>query len=328
MASSVPGDVPLPASRYDLGTYWGRVQHCAELSDPRMLLNTPSDVETARQLIGAYRRGETKHMSPELWRAKRVLDSTLHPDTGETVMLPFRMSSYVLSNLVVTVGMLTPGMGTAGTLFWQIANQSLNVAVNTANANKSHPLSTTQLVTSYLMAVTGSCSVALGLNAIVPRLKNVTPQTKTLLTRLVPFAAVVSAGMVNVFLMRGEEIRKGITVFDKTTNEELGTSKTAAKYAVGETALSRVINATPVMVVPPLLLFRLQRSVLKGKSRFVETIANLGLITVTAFAVLPFALAIFPQTRTLDATSLEDKFKGLKNSKGEEVKQVWFNRGM
>lgn len=26
-------------------------------------------------------------------------------------MLPFRMSSYVLSNLVVTVGMLTPNLG-------------------------------------------------------------------------------------------------------------------------------------------------------------------------------------------------------------------------
>lgn len=35
MASSVPGDRPLPASRYNLNTYWGRVQHCAEVSDPR-----------------------------------------------------------------------------------------------------------------------------------------------------------------------------------------------------------------------------------------------------------------------------------------------------
>jgi hypothetical protein len=31
-------------------------------------------------------------------------------DTGEPVFLPFRMSAYVLSNLVVTAGMLTPGL--------------------------------------------------------------------------------------------------------------------------------------------------------------------------------------------------------------------------
>lgn len=293
-----------------------------------MLLNTSADVEAARSLISAYRTGQITSMSPELWRAKRVLDSTLHPDTGTPVMLPFRMSSYVLSNLVVTVGMLTPGLGTAGTLFWQIANQSLNVAVNTANANKSHPLTNTQLATFYGLAVTGSCSVALGLNAIVPRLKSVTPQTRAVLGRLVPFAAVVSAGMVNVFLMRGEEIRKGIAVYDPATNEDLGNSKTAAKYAVGETALSRVINATPIMVVPPLLLYRLQKGPLKGKSRLVETLTNLALITVTSFVVLPFALAIFPQKRTLDVAKLEDQFKSLKNSNGDEVKQVWFNRGM
>lgn len=31
-------------------------------------------------------------------------------DTGMPVFLPFRMSCYVLSNLVVTAGMLTPGL--------------------------------------------------------------------------------------------------------------------------------------------------------------------------------------------------------------------------
>lgn len=294
-----------------------------------MLLNTPAEVERARALIADYRSDATSTMSPELWRAKQVLDSTLHPDTGLHVPLPFRMSSYVLSNLVVTVGMLTPNLGTAGTLFWQIANQSLNVAVNTANANKSHPLTTTQLITNYLLAVSGSCGVALGLNAIVPRLKNVSASTRTVLGRLVPFAAVVSAGLVNVFLMRSEEIRKGITVFDRDTNEPVGTSRTAAAYAVGETAMSRVINATPIMVIPPLLLVKLQSTrLLRGKSRLAETLVNLGLITVTSFAVLPFALAIFPQSRTLAVEKLEDEFKDKKNSKGEPIKQIWFNRGM
>ena len=31
-------------------------------------------------------------------------------DTGEPVFLPFRMSSYVVTNLIVTGGMLTPGL--------------------------------------------------------------------------------------------------------------------------------------------------------------------------------------------------------------------------
>lgn len=31
-------------------------------------------------------------------------------DTGQPVFLPFRMSCFVLSNLVVTAGMLTPGL--------------------------------------------------------------------------------------------------------------------------------------------------------------------------------------------------------------------------
>ena len=161
---------------------------------------------------------------------------------------------------------------TTGTLLWQIANQSLNVAINNANGNKSAPLSTSAMVKSYLLAVSASCSVALGLNAVVPRLNRVSPVTKTVLTRLIPFAAVASAGALNVFLMRGEEIRQGIDVFPVLSEEDesrikkdggqlhsVGKSKKAATLAVGETALSRVLNSTPVMVLPPLVLVRLQQ---------------------------------------------------------------------
>lgn len=328
MASSIPGPVSLPQSKYDLTTYWGRVKHCAEISDPTMLLNTTHDIETAKRMVWDYKNGVTSKMSPELWRAKKVLDSTLHPDTGETVFLPFRMSSCVLSNLVVTAGMLTPNLDTAGTLFWQIANQSLNVAINTANANKSHPLTTKQIVTNYTLAVSASCSVALGLNSLVPRLKSLKPNTRMILGRLVPFAAVVSAGIVNVFLMRSEELKKGITVFDRKGNE-VGTSKQAAWYAVGETAASRVINATPIMVIPPLILVKLQQSrFLKSKSKGVETLVNIGLIFATSLVALPFALAVFPQRRVLAVNKLESKFHELKDKDGNDIKELEFNRGI
>ena len=328
MASSITGPVPIPHSRYDLSTYWGRVRHCAEICDPTMLLNTTSEIETAKRMIWDYRNGVIPSMTPELWRAKKVLDSTLHPDTGETVFLPFRMSSSVLSNLVVTSGMLTPNLGTLGTLFWQVTNQSLNVAINISNANKSHPLTNQQIAINYSMAVTASCSVALGLNAIVPRLKTLRPSTRMILGRLVPFAAVVSAGVVNVFLMRSEEIKKGINVFNKD-GEVVGTSKTAALHAVGETAASRVINATPIMVIPPLILVKLQQSrLLKGKSKTLEILTNIGLIFTTSLVALPFALAVFPQRREMPVSKLESKFHGLKDSNGLEITSLEFNRGI
>ena len=217
------------------------------------------------------------------------------------------MSCFVISNLVVTAGMLTPGLQvkpphlyqvgqgpkltfqTTGTLLWQITNQSLNVAINSANANKSTPLSTSTMVKSYFFAVSASCSVALGLNAVVPRLRRVSPATKIILTRLVPFAAVASAGALNVFLMRGEEIRQGIDVYPVLSEEEkknrektgseiesLGKSKKAATLAVGETAVSRVLNSTPIMVLPPLVLVRLQSTEwLKRRPRMVLPV-NLG----------------------------------------------------
>jgi sideroflexin-5 len=247
------------------------------------------------------------------------------------------MSCFVISNLIVTAGMLTPNLSTAGTIGWQWTNQSLNVAINNANANKSTPLSTSQMVQSYFLAVGASCGVAVGLNSLIPRLKRLSPAAKTVLTRLVPFAAVVSAGALNVFVMRGEEIRRGIDVFphesdearqkreeEKQILEPLGKSKRAATLAVGETALSRVLNASPIMVIPPLVLVRLQQTAwLSQRPRMVLPV-NLGLILTTSLFALPLALGAFPQRQAVKASSLEPEF----HDKGGEGGLIEFNRGL
>ena len=89
--------------------------------------------------------------------------------------------------------------------------------------------------------------------------------------------------------MRGEEIRQGVDVYPVLSEEEkllkereggevksLGKSKKAATLAVGETALSRVLNATPIMILPPLVLVRLQQTEwLKRRPRLVLPL-NLG----------------------------------------------------
>lgn len=247
------------------------------------------------------------------------------------------MSCFVISNLVVTAGMLTPNLGTTGTIAWQVANQSLNVAINTSNSNKSTPLSTGTLIQSYFLAVGASCSVAVGLNSLIPRLKRLSPGARTILTRLVPFAAVASAGVLNVFLMRGEEIRRGINVFPSESAESrrkreeagrplepVGKSKRAATLAVAETAVSRVMNATPIMVLPPLILVRLQQTEwLSQRPRMVLPV-NLGLILTTSLFALPLALAAFPQRQAVQATTLEKEFW----DQGGEGGMLEFNRGL
>lgn len=286
-------------------------------------------------------------MTPDLWAAKKLCDSTLHPDTGAPVFLPFRMSCFVFSNLVVTAGMLQPHMTTRATLAWQVANQTLNVLINTSNANKSSPLGLSQLAGSFAMAVGASCGVAVGLGRAVAAMKGGSG-TKLVLARLVPFAAVATAGVLNVGLMRGGEIKNGIDVYrakpkpakdddDGSSSsgggdgggpggdkESLGKSRKAAITAVGETAISRVLNATPIMVIPPLVLVRLQRSAwLKTKPALALPV-NVGLIFATSIFALPLALGAFPQRQQAKATSLEEEFWG----KGGENDMVEFNRGI
>lgn len=45
----------------------------------RTLLTGSSGLEHAKGLVSAYKQGKIAHMTPELWTAKKVIDSTLHP---------------------------------------------------------------------------------------------------------------------------------------------------------------------------------------------------------------------------------------------------------
>ncbi|EEB09386.1 MTC tricarboxylate transporter [Schizosaccharomyces japonicus yFS275] len=317
----------LPSSRYDLNTYWGRVRHAMEITDPRTLLTTKKDLANAVAVLDAFKTGKNPKLDESVWHAKKIVDSTLHPDTKQPVFLPFRMSCFVLTNLVVTAGMLQPNLGTLGTAFWQWTNQSVNVAFNSANANKSSPLSLSQTAKSYAYAVSASCGVAIGLNKLVPRLKFLSASAKTVLGRLTPFAAVASAGALNVFLMRGEELRRGIDVYDAEGNS-LSKSKKAAFYAVGETALSRVFNCSPIMVLPPLALMAFQKQNWLRTRPGLTIPVNLALIFATSIVALPLAIGVFPARESVSPHKLEPEFHHLKDKNGKPLAKIEFNRGL
>jgi hypothetical protein len=78
------------------------------------------------------------------------------------------------------------------------------------------------------------------------------------------------------------------------------------------------------MVVPPLVLVRLEKTAwLKARPRMVTPI-NLSLILATSLFALPLALGAFPQRQAIGAQSLEEEFWG----RGGKDGQVEFNRGM
>ncbi|KAI8906659.1 hypothetical protein PhCBS80983_g06292 [Powellomyces hirtus] len=319
--------IDLDKPRYDQSTYWGRLKHFSEFTNPLNLLATNAQLEAAKQLVAEYKAGRSNADPEEVWKAKGLVDSTFHPDTGEKILLPFRMASFVPTNLAIVVGMLLPNPATATIIFWQWVNQSVNVAFNYFNANKTTTMNMTETATAYVSAVAASCGIAVGMNESVKRATSLKPSTQALLARAVPFTAVVTAGTLNVILMRKKELTDGIDVMDQD-GTTIGKSTVAGRHAIGQVAISRVATSFPIVFIPSLIMARVDKTRFIARNPRLRAPLNLLTITGSLLAALPCAVALFPQQASLKVEKLEDKFKGLKTKNGEPVERVWFNRGL
>ncbi|KAJ3175195.1 hypothetical protein HDU87_006430 [Geranomyces variabilis] len=327
--TAIPSQEPinLDQPRYDQSTYWGRLRHFSEFTNPLNLLATNAQLDAAKQLVADYRAGKSTADVEEVWKAKGLVDSTFHPDTGEKILLPFRMASFVPTNVAIVAGMLMPNPSTATILFFQWINQSVNVAFNYFNANKTTVMDMNETATAYASAVAASCGIAVGMNSAVKRATNLKPLTQLILSRSVPFVAVVAAGTLNVILMRQKELVDGIDVLDADGNT-VGKSTTAGRHAIAQVAISRVATSFPIMVIPSLVMARLDRSAwMKANMRW-RTPINLFTITGSLLVALPCAVALFPQRASLPISKVEPKFALLRTKDGRPLEKVYFNRGL
>ncbi|KAG0020395.1 hypothetical protein BGZ82_011626 [Podila clonocystis] len=315
--------------RYDQSTYLGRVKHFIKVTSPRNLFVSGKGLENAKSLINDYNAGKLPASTDpaKLWRAKEICDSTLHPDTGKPIFLPFRMSCFVPTNMLVAAGMLMPNPTVKSIIFWQWANQSINVAFNSANSNKTTEMNMKETAVAYMSAVTTSCFLAVGLNQLVPRMTSISPGLRTILGRLVPFTAVAAAGTVNVFLMRGKEISEGIDVYDPE-GKSVGKSQKAGMSAITQVAISRVLTNFPVLTIPPLVLSQWELTSWAQQYPKAVIPINLAVISLVLMSALPLAIAAFPQYANVDVHTLEERFWNLKDSKGEPVKTLTYNKGL
>ena len=330
MSADVPPFDPRKP-RYDQTTFLGRFRHFLDVADPRCLASSVffgMSLDESVKIMDAYR---AKTLPPgtsdeRLWLAKKIRDSAIHPDTGEKVVQPFRMSGFAIYGTPIVVGMLMPNPTLVGTIFWQSINQTHNACVNYANRNASQPTSTSDLVTGYLGAVASSVGLAVGLNQAIARAR-ITEALRSTLSRFVPYPAVATASSCNMLLMRRSELKNGIDVFDKD-GARLGVSQAAAKQAIFQTMLTRVVLPAPLLLLPPVAMMGLGRTGLFKRYPRLRMPLE-ATVCVLAFVFgLPFAISLFPQEGSLATAAAEDRFHGLRNARGETVDTLYFNKGL
>ena len=298
----------LTGELFDQNQYYGRLWKMLNICDPSMLLYSDAQVLEAVDKLKLYGSLGSKCGIPDkdLWFYRKLKQSAVHPDTGEIIPRPFRMSGYMPFNGPISVGLIL-ATRTPWILFWQWANQSHNALVNYYNRNGSSGTSDRVLAASYAGAVTSALCIAYGLSTLVKR--SFSPQRASMLLKFIALPTSIVASSVNCMIMRWPETEKGIAVFDHT-GTDVGNSQIAAKDAIRETVFSRMLLQVPVFVFPPVV------TMLPPIARFLTRNPRLGTPVMTGLLFvgfglgLPASIAAFPQQGTLREGLAEEALRG------------------
>ncbi|ESO85043.1 hypothetical protein LOTGIDRAFT_130996 [Lottia gigantea] len=310
--------------RFDQSTFSGRLRHFLDIIDPSTLLTSEKKLKESCQLLNDYKKGQLPPgtRDEDLWKAQKIKQAIIHPDTGEKILMPFRMSGYVPFGSPMVVGLLLPNPSITSVIFWQWLNQSHNACVNYSNRNASKPTPINRFIMGYLGAVTSAVGIALGLKNLIKKANRFSPATKLLIQRFVPFPAVASASVCNVVLMRNNELSEGIDVTDKD-GKVVGTSLIAAKKALIETAITRLVLPAPILILPPIIMSYIERTKFLKRYPKIHLPVNAFVCTAAFALALPVAIALFPQYSQISTKNLEKEFLNLTN---EDV--LYYNKGL
>jgi len=316
------GRINIEEPRYDQSTYSGRAKHFFITTNPLNLFASGKALDDAKNVVERYRRGEVIEGLTEdkLWESKQLYDSAFHPDTKEKMMIVGRMSAQVPMNMTITGCMMTFYKTTPAVVFWQWINQTFNAVVNYTNRSGETPLSNSQLGISYCLATGGAVVTALTLNNAVKKMP-------PLVGRFVPFTAVASANCINIPFMRSKELMEGITLMDENNNK-LGESKTAAKKAITQVVISRVIMAMPGMMIPPFIMNALEKRPFLKTRPWLNAPIQVSLIGCLLVFATPLCCALFPQKSSIAVSSLEPELRAKLEAMPNPPTYVYYNKGL
>mmetsp|Transcript_12183 Transcript_12183/g.24873 ORF Transcript_12183/g.24873 Transcript_12183/m.24873 type:complete len:442 (+) Transcript_12183:55-1380(+) len=334
-ASTVPKFDP-KSQRFDQSTFMGRLSKMLLACDPTLLFKSGAEVQRCKELVEDWKNqmnnlpeGMTEtEMSRKLWEAQRVAGAALHPDTGDTIPLPFRMSGYVPFNGPICVAMVA-SQSTSALLFWSWVNQSQNALVNYYNRNASSEMTNETLMKSYAAAVGSALTVAFGLATFIQ--KRYSPEQAKNLMRWVSFPSAVVASSLNCYIVRSPEIDTGIPLVDRDGDEILPgeTSKIAAERGVNSTTFSRALLQAPVYFFPPLLMSSIPiiKNVVERNPALRVPMTTYLLLCCFGLG-LPASVAIFPQMGEIKVSEAEEKYQKISDKSGKGYEVLFYNKGL
>ncbi|CAG9334247.1 unnamed protein product [Blepharisma stoltei] len=310
-----PGEFSLDRPKYDQSTFFGRFMYFFGLAYPTSLFYTKSQANEMRQILDDYKNNSLKrsYTNIKLWKASWVTESTFHPDTKEPIPILFRLSTYTLINLPISIGMLLSKKTTFSITFWQVFNQTNNVGFNYCNRSINDPFTNSQLVASYFLATISSVCVALWMDKQIVKYAG----NSLILRTFGPATALAIAGDLNLLAVRYRELYEGISVYDKDSHE-IGKSKIAAWDGLTKTLTVRFGLQYPLCFVPVLLALSMKKIGYYPGGGIKKVLTEIFATTVTGYFVAPACMAYYPHM------IYKDKLEPELNSNSG----FWYNRGI
>ena len=329
--------------------YFSRVTRIADMMSTDVVFVTNSDIQEAMKIIAESKgapsstslSSSSSSSSPSstatttaaaatttesrmtLARARRIEGACIHPDTGEVIFAPLRLSMILPMNALLTLMMMHAStLGSVPLIsLAQFANQTYNVTHYYANRNATSESPPEVLAQSYVAAVAAS----LGTSYAIEKIARTSKHSRVL--RFVgPFLSVALANVFNMSLMRQSEWRQGVSVKD-SFGDVMGLSPAAGMIGVGSCIVGRVLAAMPSMVFPALIQDRLVNTVLKPYPRL-HLPVFFGIICATIQTTVPLGLGAFKQHTHVEVEKLETPFQHWKQRDGTIAKHAYFNKGI
>lgn len=134
---------------YSQDTYSGRFMHFLDVVNPKRFFISNERIKEAQDKVRQFKIREevAKNLNQDIYidqeevyqliENKKIVDSTIHPDTGEKIPLYFRMSGFMIFNTPILFGVLMTKQTPLNIMFFQWMNQSYNAGLNYGNRNAS-----------------------------------------------------------------------------------------------------------------------------------------------------------------------------------------------